>query len=702
MKRQVKVFIEGKELDLFDDEQIQVSSSVQNVYDISKSNTDISQSFTVPGTAYNNYIFEHFYETDVDGTIDHRLRRDGYIEIDLTTFKRGKIQLDKANVEKGKIKSYSITFFGLLTTLKDKFGEDKLKDLDYSGLNHSYSYNDVIDRVIGNVSDPDVAYPLITSNRLWEYNHSSGSYNNPNYVTNTTTNNDIHFNSGAIKYTELFPAVRLASIMDLIKVKYGLKYSSTFFSDEKFYNVYIWFKNRVTPGVTTQANYVDWNSLIAYHIEPSLNPIPYVNTSDNSVNFQYVTTTATGFTASYHQVKIDITSVSSSTVNYYVDVYVNDILVVTHAGINGSIEGQSGFAKMYGAYNVAGLNEIVKLKIRADQNITINMEMQYEQWQENPTPGYGTVISYARYSCAAQNLTSTIGIEQMAPDIKISDFFSGVLREFNLVCEATDIDTYKIEPLLNWYTGGSIYDITRYTNFDEFEITKVPLYKKISFKYQQSSSAMNKYYYQKFNKEYGDTEYQYSYDGGEYNISVPFENLMFNKFTGTNLQVGYCVDSALAPYVPKPIILYKYGMIHLTDHIYYTDGTTGHSYHDYLMFGQDYTGSDLVKYSINWSPETSTYHLQAIQNGLFATYYFQYLYNLYNPKNRLTTVKTVLPVSLLTGLKFNDRVIIRDKRYIINDMKSNLTTGEVTFTLLNDFMPVTPEAIIPPNNGELE
>jgi hypothetical protein len=44
----------------------------------------------------------------------------------------------------------------------------------------------------------------------------------------------------------------------------------------------------------------------------------------------------------------------------------------------------------------------------------------------------------------------------------------------------------------------------------------------------------------------------------------------------------------------------------------------------------------------------------------------------------------------------NDRVIIRDKRYIINDFNSNLTSGEVTMKLLNDFMPVSPDDIIPP------
>jgi len=84
MDRQVKVFIEGRALDLFNDEQIQVSSSIQNVTDISKTHTDMSQSFTVPGTSNNNQIFEHFYENAVDGSLDYGLRRDGYIEIDLT------------------------------------------------------------------------------------------------------------------------------------------------------------------------------------------------------------------------------------------------------------------------------------------------------------------------------------------------------------------------------------------------------------------------------------------------------------------------------------------------------------------------------------------------------------------------------------------------------------------------------------------
>lgn len=60
-------------LELFDDEKINITLNVQNISDISKVQTDFSQSFTVPGSIVNNRIFEHFYQNDVDGTIDYNL-----------------------------------------------------------------------------------------------------------------------------------------------------------------------------------------------------------------------------------------------------------------------------------------------------------------------------------------------------------------------------------------------------------------------------------------------------------------------------------------------------------------------------------------------------------------------------------------------------------------------------------------------------
>ena len=121
--RQVQVYIEGRKIELFEDEQINVTSSVQNINDISKVFTDFSQSFTVPASTVNNAIFQHFYQSDIGdintpgSLIDHNIRRNAVIEIDLTTFRRGKIQIEKANVKNGMPENYQLTFY--VGTLED-------------------------------------------------------------------------------------------------------------------------------------------------------------------------------------------------------------------------------------------------------------------------------------------------------------------------------------------------------------------------------------------------------------------------------------------------------------------------------------------------------------------------------------------------------------------------------------------------------
>ena len=107
---------EPQRIELFDDERISVTSNIQNVNDISKVFTDFSQSFTVPATPYNNKIFKHWYENAIDNGFDARTRKDAYIELDYSPFRKGKIQLEKASYKNGVIDNYQITFFGSLVS----------------------------------------------------------------------------------------------------------------------------------------------------------------------------------------------------------------------------------------------------------------------------------------------------------------------------------------------------------------------------------------------------------------------------------------------------------------------------------------------------------------------------------------------------------------------------------------------------------
>jgi hypothetical protein len=226
MNRSVQIYIEGQRLELFEDEQIQVNSTIQNIQDISKVFTDFSQSFTVPASTVNNAIFEHFYQSDVDGTIDHNIRRAGYIEIDLTTFRTGKIQLEKSNLKNGKAESYTVTFYGDIVSLKDKFGEDKLRDLDLTAYAHDYTGAEVQARVEDGVTDYDVRYPLISSKRLWDYN-------------GTTPANNIDTVGGAIVYTELFPALKVKRIFDAIETQYGVSFEGNYLNDSRFNKLFL-------------------------------------------------------------------------------------------------------------------------------------------------------------------------------------------------------------------------------------------------------------------------------------------------------------------------------------------------------------------------------------------------------------------------------------------------------------------------------
>jgi hypothetical protein len=548
---------------------------------------------------------------------------------------------------------------------------------------HDWTLDAIVDRIDGTVPDPDVAWPLITSNRLWEYDGAQAQYTLPNWLTSTTSNNDIHTGSGAIDpKAELFPAIRLNSIMRLIEQKYAITFNSNFFVDERFVAAYLWLRNKNVPSFSSAPQAFDitgvnTSSFTNYDLSA------YVSYINNSIQFVYLP----GAGAAYHQINFSVQSVSGTGIVWYIDVYRNGVFFNTIDCLDFSVSGNVL------STNVYGLDETYTFQMRSEQAANIDVYVIHSFLYFG-----ATMVDYFEYTTATLSFVSGTNLASAAPDMKISDFFGGVLREFNLVCVASDVDTYTVEPLLDWYASGRVYDITRYTDATSIEVAKVPLYKRIAFKYQTSESAMNKYYFQQWSKEYGNTDYQYPYDGPEYVIEVPFENLMFNKFTGTDLQIGYCLNSSLAPYIPKPLILYKYSnLLYLTTAIHYKDAVAGNrTAHNYTMFGQDYTSTANVDYSLNFAPETSTYHLYPIQQSLFATYYYQYLANLYNVKNRLTTYKTILPISLLTGLKLNDRVIIRDKRYIINDMNCNLVSGEVTLRLLNDFMPVSPRDIIPP------
>jgi hypothetical protein len=365
MKRQVAIFIETalaqtelefSRLELFNDEKITVSSTIQNISDISKIFTDYSQGFTIPCSPINNAIFQHFYQNDVDATIDYQNRYNAYIEVDTILFRRGKIQLEKTNIKNGKPDSYSVTFYGAGVSLKDFFNEDKLSQLNYSTLDHNYTNQEVYNRVTidSAVTDYNVRYPLISSNRVWQF---AGSVplpddNVPTWYDNSPNNsNNINHVSGEIVYTELFPAVRVASIFDLIESKYAITFNGIFLQSDLFKKAFLLYKNKESYHYTNNPVELDFTSSSGALASA-------FNTTTNSFTRIELDSTDTIF----HTLYYSVTSLSVSPSDYFIDLYRNGVYSSTRSATTT----YSGTTFQYSEYvnenDMQGLGNYIYLK----------------------------------------------------------------------------------------------------------------------------------------------------------------------------------------------------------------------------------------------------------------------------------------------------------------------------------------------------
>jgi len=663
--RSVQIYVENQILDLFSDEQIVVNSTVQNITDIGKVFTDFSQTFTIPCSDRNNQIFEYYFQNDVDNAIDHNRRRDARIEIDHIPFRTGKIQLERSETKSTDGESYTVSFYGDVVNIKDLIGDAKLGDLNYATLDHTYSGAEIQARVETDFTSTDynVRYPLISSNRVWQYGSAD--------------TRDISLNTSPIDFSELFPAVRVKSILDIIATQWGLTFTGSFLDTKQFRHLYLWFKNKETFQFFTKGKILEFG-------EAGVSTdILY----DNTVQYSFVSPSSL-LTGSYdvafniqHFTSVEINT--GSTIDYYLDVYDNGNYLFSQLG-NGT-----QIFNILLEQNDGGLNRSLSFRLRSTASMTFSNTVTYELRYTLIDTGVSSanfVDAYTDTSDTSLSTTATTDLAFLAPDMKVIDFINGLVNFYNLTVTGSNLTTFNIEPLDVFYNSGIDWNITEYTSFETITYDRPKLYNNINFKWQPSQSFMNREFFDLFKREYSDLSANFGYDGGDYTIQLPFETPLHSKFTNTNIQVGYCLgtEPEYKNYVPKPTLLYMYDYQDVNVSFYFDNGSTVDEITGYVPFGQDMNFAQ-EDYTLNFGSEYSSLTLDVVNNTLYREYYESYLLNLYNLKTRIVTVKCNFPLNEMTSIRLNDSMIIRDKKYLINDMKQNLVTGEVELVLISNW-----------------
>jgi hypothetical protein len=678
------IYIDGVAygIELFKDETISVTSSVQNFNEIGKIFTDYSKSFTIPASAHNNKIFKYWYENALDNGYDHRIKYYGYIEIDTLNFRYGKFQLEKANKNNKGIESYTIGFVGNLTQLKDRFKADKLNSLSYVSGADRISYYDELNfnYTAGNLfglltsMNPNVAFPLIGSDRRYECDTATGS--------------DITTPSGTIDTRDLFPAIPVYKIFEYIQGAYGLTFIGVALDALFLKNLWLYCKTTEKFSSYPKSLKINWTSssigtnttqgyldITTDELIFKFNDLPYGPPDANIRLESWINIIPT-----------------DSTIEYSVEIYDNGILYTTYSNRFGTID-QCYFSvyrwdepKVNGEYPLHKFS----FKISSVVPMTFSSQIQYKR-------NYGETVGWNRYGGAtSQSTTGYLTIQKYIPDITVEAFIVGIMKAFNLIIIPTNETTFEFVTMDVYYERGRIVDITDMCSSEVEEISKPNLFKSIKFIYEKSENILNNAFRGLFNRDYGDLIFDNSNltSTETFEVKLPFENIMFENYTDTNFITATCWDKDTNAYLPKPVLLYDNGLEDLdvsgtiTD-INYSFGASNISDSKFRKFTNQLNigaTDPLYSYSLNFGDEFSVETSQDdVPKGLFTTYYAKYVQNLYSLKTRKVTIKAILTTYWATYLQLNDRVILNNKRYTINTTTINPQTKETTFELLSDF-----------------
>ena len=694
----VQLYINDQRVDLFSDESIELTSSIQNVKDISKVFTDYSQSFNIPASNTNNKIFKHYYNNYIENGYDARFRSSAIIEINNTPFRKGTVRLNSVKMKNNKPFSYELTFFGSTVTLTNLLGKDKLNTLTYlNNYNHEWNDQNVGDGFGSGIDlngDTDaVVYPLISPKYRFIYDSTTPP---PALSENTKNIGDPTYPSetAGVHPEDLKPAIRLLHIIEAIEDKYSqITFSRDFFGDTDFTELYMWL-HREKGTLFEDTNE---STVIAGNFQVDSQTIDcsseYVNVFD-----KYFTFTAQNFTNSTVTCNAELTVTPDSAQEYeikVVDTNTGNVLYnetgITTTKIQTIVLDGAGLSTR--SYNVQ-----VQI-IRPTGSTLSNVDVA---WETTTTKtGYAVLpcTNVKNFSLTTPiNLVSDIIITNQIPDMKIIDFITGIWKMFNLTAYVEDgvIIVKSLDKFYDETIPGNVnkYNVSKYIDVSDSTIERVPLYSEIEYKYVDPVTFLSNEFNQRNASEFGSERYKVIYneqyiDGTKYSVQLPFEKVIYERLQDladdvyTNSCYGYFVSEDQETIKGSPLIFYRVLQPQGTKPLYLKNfADTG-----YISLA-NYVRASNVKadqsQTLNFDQENDEFNLLYNAESLFANYHSQYINSVFDYRNRILKIEGYLNLDILSNYKLNDRFIIGDKQYKINSISSDLNSGKSQIELIED------------------
>jgi len=672
----------GEQIDLFEDEAVNVVNKINDIEKLSSIFSDFSLSFTVPATPSNNRKFKHYYDLDIDNTFDANVRVNAILEIDTFTFKIGQLQLESVEIKDSVPDNYKIGFYSKVSQLSDLFGNDTIDLLEFdlvgsslvknrsnfSQFDFPYNQTNLLKTINDNsYLDNNLITPLIAyANRDWNYGTADAT--------------DISLGPTAILNKELKSALKVINIFNAIEEKYGITFSRQILDSRMFQKLFIALK-------TSDDNFTERQLIVNDALPNNLTSVGY-NYATNVWTFQDTDHL-------WHNYKIDITTL---TVNIPYRLIIKD---------NGNTIKTIDFDGGDGTSTLLYIGALDS-PTPTTRNLTFHI---------SSPPAF--IFSFIlRLGYRDDPFTITLpndsgegfnySVSDNLPKIKVLDFLQGVMKLFKLVIQPITNNDFYLNTIDNFYLGGKIIDITAFVDQSSILVKRPDIFSDVDFKFEATENVLGK----KFkdvnlnNIGYGDlSSTKKISDKKELVIKVPFENMLFERLFDASIPESDGIDPTLNILIGqaskltsdgitleenktmKPILFFFNGIQDITDNplsFKFNNGTptTLNSYK--LVSNTDNSVFNDVTTSLNFGQEFDPWHQREVSKSLFFNFWKGWFDTIYNIKQRKVECKAVLPSRIIEDIKLNDRLVIVDQRFKINDYKINIVTGDADLNLFKD------------------
>ncbi len=689
--QKLQLYIGSERLDLFKDETVSLTQTIQNVKDIAKIFTEFTKTFSLPASPVNNRIFQHYYNFDILNGFDARNKVAGSLELNTIPYKTGFIALQGVDLKNNLPHTYRITFYGNTVNLKDILGDEQLSGLaSMQQLDTVYNYDNIKSglQVDPSNSAVNLIVPLITHTNRMTYTGLTSLGENGNVFWNGFANTP-----NGIQWNQFKFAIRLQYIIDAIETQFPeITFSNSFFnnsSNSAFNNLFMWLHRK--KGSVDAAGQIStqWTELTEIVFQGSGTP-----SGSGSIGGYLLLNNNVSYTTT--QLTI---SPTTSNIAY-------DIRIMRNGEVYEQRNGVQTQQVFFNSTASPGPLQGGTYAIQVRSTATISFNANGFAWVVNSLqPGQQFQDEYKNANSFSSNSDQQFIIQQQIPGMTILGFLTNIFQMFNLTAYVDSDGTIEVKTLDSYYAEVS----STPTNIDSYlDVTKSSVnialpFKQIQFMYKGLGTFLAKQYEQLNNSGWGSLNYSTS--GGEfstpsdvYKVEIGFEHLLYERLfdqrpaanlASTTIQYGYFVDSNQESYYGLPLIFYAIKQTSATNIAFRkydsTNNTDTVGLNNYIIPSNSKTITPLSSTTnINFRDEINEYTGESGFTGtLFQNKYSNYIIDVFNQQKRLTKVTAYLPLKVFFDLQLNQIIQIGQDNYRINSVTTNLTNGKSEFELLN-------------------